>query len=178
MPFETRTLQGCLSLILSDWKHVTGNDAAALPGRPERGFAKAQAAISYEQYQYLAWAVRQALVVSADDEAKFPKHGLVTGAAVVVRERTDLAALVGETVQLTILGPDGKPARVESIEGTIGRATQRTDDQALVFRQNEMGVHVAEVTPLDFGKWDVRFIATAANGTPFRQRLQIILPEN
>ena len=69
MPFETRTLQGCLSLILSDWKHVTGNDAAALPGRPERGFAKAQAAISYEQYQYLAWAVRQALVVSADDEA-------------------------------------------------------------------------------------------------------------
>ena len=88
------------------------------------------------------------------------------------------AAIVGETVQLTILGPDGKPARVESIEGTIGRATQRTDDQALVFRQNEMGVHVAEVTPLDFGKWDVRFVATAANGTPFRQRLQIILPEN
>ena len=88
------------------------------------------------------------------------------------------AAIVGETVQLTILGPDGKPARVEIIEGTIGRATQRTDDQALVFRQNEMGVHVAEVTPLDFGKWDVRFVATAANGTPFRQRLQIILPEN
>ena len=88
------------------------------------------------------------------------------------------AAIVGETVQLTILGPDGKPARVEIIEGTIGRASQRTDDQALVFRQNEMGVHVAEVTPLDFGKWDVRFIATAANGTPFRQRLQIILPEN
>ena len=89
-----------------------------------------------------------------------------------------LAAIEGDTVQLTILGPDGKPARVESIEGTIGRATQRTDDQALVFRQNEFGVHVAEVTPLDFGKWDVRFVATAANGTPFRQRLQIVLPEN
>ncbi|MCB1328307.1 MAG: FixH family protein [Maritimibacter sp.] len=88
------------------------------------------------------------------------------------------AAIEGDTVQLTILGPDGKPARVESIEGTIGRATQRTDDQALVFRQNEFGVHVAEVTPLDFGKWDVRFVATAANGTPFRQRLQIVLPEN
>ena len=88
------------------------------------------------------------------------------------------AAIEGDTVQLTILGPDGKPARVEIIEGTIGRATQRTDDQALVFRQNEFGVHVAEVTPLDFGKWDVRFVATAANGTPFRQRLQIVLPEN
>ncbi len=88
------------------------------------------------------------------------------------------AAIEGETVQLTILGPDGKPARVEAIEGTIGRATHRNDDQVLAFRQNEFGVHVAQVTPLDFGKWDVRFIATAVNGTPFRQRLQIILPES
>lgn len=87
-------------------------------------------------------------------------------------------AVEGNTVQLTILGPDGKPARVESVEGTIGRATQRSDDQALVFRQNEFGAHIAEVAPLDFGKWDVRFVATAVNGTPFRQRLQIVLPEN
>ena len=84
----------------------------------------------------------------------------------------------GETVQLTILGPDGKPARIEGIEGTIGRATQRSDDQELAFRQNEFGVFVAQVEPLDFGKWDVRFVATAVNGTPFRQRLQIILPES
>lgn len=88
------------------------------------------------------------------------------------------AAIVGETVQLTITGPDGKPARVEGIEATIGRATHRNDDQVLTFRQNEFGVHVAPVEPLDFGKWDVRFVATAANGTPFRQRLQIILPES
>jgi len=88
------------------------------------------------------------------------------------------AMIEGETVQLTILGPDGKPARVEGIEGTIGRATQRTDDQVLAFRQNEFGAHVAEVAPLDVGKWDVRFVATAVNGTPFRQRLQIILPES
>ncbi len=87
------------------------------------------------------------------------------------------AVIAGETVQLTILGPDGKPARIEAIEGTIGRATQRTDDQVLTFRQNEFGVFVAQVEPLDFGKWDVRFVATAVNGTPFRQRLQIILPE-
>ena len=88
------------------------------------------------------------------------------------------AAIEGETVQLSITGPDGKPAQVTGIEGTIGRATQRTDDQVLEFRQNEFGVHVAAVEPLDFGKWEVRFIATAANGTPFRQRLQIILPES
>lgn len=88
------------------------------------------------------------------------------------------AAVDGETVQLTILGPDGRPAAVDAIEGTIGRATQRTDDQVLDFRQNEFGVHVADVTPLDFGKWELRFVATAADGTPFRQRLQIILPES
>ena len=88
------------------------------------------------------------------------------------------AEVVGETVRLTITGPDGKPARVETVEGTIGRATQRADDQVLEFHQNEVGVHVAEVTPLDFGKWEIRFVATAANGTPFRQRLQIILPDS
>jgi len=88
------------------------------------------------------------------------------------------AAIEDNIVQLTIIGPDGKPARVESIAGTIGRATERSDDQELVFRQDESGVHLAEVTPLDFGKWDLRFVATAANGTPFRQRLIVILPES
>jgi len=88
------------------------------------------------------------------------------------------AEVLGEAVHLTITGPDGKPARVAEIEATIGRPTQRTDDQVLAFRQNEFGVHVAEVAPLDFGKWDLRFTATAVNGTPFRQRLQILLPES
>ena len=88
------------------------------------------------------------------------------------------AAIEGDTVLLTILGPGGAPARVEAIEGTIGRPTHRTDDQVLEFRRNDVGVHVADVAPLDFGKWDVRFVATAANGTPFRQRLQLVLPEN
>jgi len=88
------------------------------------------------------------------------------------------AAIEGTEVQLTILGPGGAPARVEKIEATIGRPTQRTDDQVLTFRQNDLGVHLAEVEPLDFGKWDVRFVATAVNGTRFRQRLQIILPES
>lgn len=88
------------------------------------------------------------------------------------------AAIERDTVQLTILGPDGAPARVEAIEATIGRATQRTDDQVLAFRQNDLGVHVAPVEPLDFGKWELRFVATAANGTPFKQRIQLILPES
>lgn len=88
------------------------------------------------------------------------------------------AAIGEEAVLLTIIGPDGKPARVAEITGTIGRATERSDDQALEFRETADGVHVAPITPLDFGKWDLRFVATADNGTAFRQRLQIILPES
>ncbi len=87
-------------------------------------------------------------------------------------------AIVGDTVELTILAPGGAPARVEALEGTIGRPTNRSADQVLEFRQNDVGVHVAEVGPLDFGKWDVRFVATAVNGTAFRQRLQLVLPES
>lgn len=88
------------------------------------------------------------------------------------------AALDGNTaVQLNIIGPDGQPARVEAIEATLGRATERTDDQDLAFVQNDRGVHVASLEPLDFGKWELRFVATAANGVPFKQRIQLIIPE-
>ncbi len=88
------------------------------------------------------------------------------------------AELRREAVHLSITGPDGKPARVERIEGTIGRPVHAAHDQQLVFRQNEFGVFVATVEPLDFGKWDLRFVATAMNGTDFRQRLQLILSED
>jgi nitrogen fixation protein FixH len=87
------------------------------------------------------------------------------------------AALDGpDTVTLTILAPGGQSARVEAIDATIGRATQRTDDQVLSFEQNDRGVHVASVTPLDTGKWELRFVATAASGVQFRQRIALIIP--
>lgn len=82
-----------------------------------------------------------------------------------------------EMVTLTILAPGGQPARVEAIDGSIGRATQRTDDQDLNFEQNDRGVHVASISPLDAGKWELRFVATAANGVPFKQRIELIIPE-
>lgn len=88
------------------------------------------------------------------------------------------AALDGrDAVVLTILSPDGQPARVDAIEGTIGRATQRTDDQVLTFVQNDLGVHIAEIAPLDAGKWELRFVATAANGVQFRQRVALIIAQ-
>ena len=88
------------------------------------------------------------------------------------------AALEGnDTVTLTIIGPNGRPARVEAIEGMIGRSTERQDDQTLTFTRNDRGVHVAEIMPLDVGKWELRFVATAANGAKFRQRIKMIIPQ-
>lgn len=83
-----------------------------------------------------------------------------------------------DAVALTIIGPDGRSAGVQSIEGTIGRATERTDDQPLTFVRNDLGVHIAKISPLDVGKWELRFVATANNGVPFRQRIDLIVPQD
>lgn len=82
-----------------------------------------------------------------------------------------------DAVALTILDPGGQPARVEAIEGSIGRATQRTDDQILTFTRDARGVHVAPINPLDPGKWELRFVATATNEATFRQRIELIISE-
>ena len=82
-----------------------------------------------------------------------------------------------DAVALTILAPGGQPARVEAIEGMIGRTTSRRDDQTLIFTRNDQGVHLAPISVLDFGKWELRFVATAANGVKFKQRIKIIVPE-
>jgi len=82
-----------------------------------------------------------------------------------------------DTLALTILAPGGQPARVDAIEGMIGRTTQRQDDQDLAFVRNDRGVHIAQFSPLDFGKWELRFVATAANGVAFKQRIEIVIPE-
>lgn len=88
------------------------------------------------------------------------------------------AALEGDNVTLKIIGMDGQPAMVEAIEGTLGRATQRTDDQVLTFAQNSLGTHVAPINTIDAGKWELRFVATAINGVPFRQRIDLFVPES
>jgi nitrogen fixation protein FixH len=81
-------------------------------------------------------------------------------------------------LMLDIIGPNGMAARVEEINATLGRATQRSDDQGLSFAQNLDGVHVAPVGELAPGKWELRLLATAANGVPFRQRIALYVSEN
>lgn len=88
------------------------------------------------------------------------------------------AALEGGYLTLTLTGPDGLPARVEGVEGFLGRATNRTSDQTLAFEQNDRGVHVAPIEPIEAGKWELRFVATAANGVPFRQQIELFVPES
>jgi len=88
------------------------------------------------------------------------------------------AALDGNNVTLEIIGPDGRPARVEKIDATLGRATQRNNDQALSFARNDLGLHVAPIEPIDAGKWKLRFVATAMNGVPFRQQVDLYVPES
>lgn len=88
------------------------------------------------------------------------------------------AALDGDdTLTLNIIGPDGQPARLSGIEGMIGRTTQRHEDQELAFERNDRGVLVAPISPLDYGKWELRVAAVSANGVNFKQRIEIIVPQ-
>ena len=88
------------------------------------------------------------------------------------------AEIVETALRLDIRGPDGAPAEVSALNATLGRATQRTDDQDLMFSQNSLGAHVANVGAIDVGKWELRLFATAGDGTPFRQRIELIVPES
>lgn len=88
------------------------------------------------------------------------------------------AALEGTALKLDILGEDGFHVAPATINASLGRATERTDDQDLVFSVNSLGALVAEVGALAPGKWDLRLQAVAENGTPFRQRIVLKVPES
>lgn len=78
----------------------------------------------------------------------------------------------GELV-LTLAGPDGRAVQDAAVTATLGRATVRTEDQvpALVFNGAEWRAP-ALVGP---GQWHFRVQATAADGTLFRQRLDLLV---
>jgi nitrogen fixation protein FixH len=84
---------------------------------------------------------------------------------------TTKAEVRGGEVVLSIRDADGLPVVLSGLEATVGRATQRTDDQTPEFRYRG-GDYVAEVD-LKPGKWELRYVATAPDGTPFRQRLDL-----
>lgn len=76
-------------------------------------------------------------------------------------------------LQLTITDAQGGPVEVASLTATFGRATTVRDDQtpAFVF---DGASYRAPVTTAP-GNWNLRMVATAADGTPFRQRLVVLV---
>jgi nitrogen fixation protein FixH len=77
-----------------------------------------------------------------------------------------------EKLYVTITGKDGRPVEARSVTGTLGRATNVTQDQTPVFVFDGTS-YVADTGRLAAGNWNYRMIAEAKDGTPFKQRVVI-----
>lgn len=84
----------------------------------------------------------------------------------------DVSAVVeGEDLVLRIIGPDGKPVRVDDLTATLGRATHVNEDRIPQFAYYNGAYRAAET--LGPGNWNLRMRAVAEDGTTFRQRIVI-----
>jgi nitrogen fixation protein FixH len=72
-------------------------------------------------------------------------------------------------IVMSIAGPDGAPAKVETLTAVLGRATHVQDDQTLDFVfDGQVYRAPAQLSP---GNWNIRMGATAQDGTDFKQRI-------
>lgn len=72
-------------------------------------------------------------------------------------------------LRVAFTDPDGSPAAVAGFEATLGRATHTRDDLQPDFA-HDAGIFSAPVT-IAPGNWNLRLVATAPDGTEFRQRV-------
>ncbi|SNS14196.1 FixH family protein [Tropicimonas sediminicola] len=72
---------------------------------------------------------------------------------------------------IAFTGRSGYPVEVESLEAILGRATHVKDDFEPDFSYRD-GTFTAPVD-LAPGNWNIRMVATAPDGTPFRQRIAL-----
>lgn len=84
---------------------------------------------------------------------------------------TVAAAVHRGDLQVTITDAAGDPVEVAAITGIFGRATMARDDQIPEFTFDGAVYHAPVAA--DQGNWNFRVEATAADGTPFRQRIVI-----
>lgn len=70
---------------------------------------------------------------------------------------------------LSITDEDGQPVQAQTLKATVGRATHVAEDVTPEF-QFSNGAYIAPVQLSD-GNWNIRMVATAEDGTEFRQRV-------
>ena len=76
-------------------------------------------------------------------------------------------------VKLAFTDVQGKPVQVTDLSVLIGRKTEAKDDVSPAFTL--VGDHYQAEVPLASGGWMVRVSARAADGTPFEQRLELMV---
>ena len=86
---------------------------------------------------------------------------------------TAQATLEGRELVLSITGPDGASPKGATVAGVLGRATVAVADQTPAFEFDGQAWR-APVT-VSRGHWELRLEAIAVDGTPFRQRLDLIV---
>lgn len=82
------------------------------------------------------------------------------------------ADLTGGRLTLRILGRDGQPAPVASVSAILGRPTTEREDTTPDLRF-EGGAFVADVD-VDYGNWDLRIDARAADNSEYTYRVGLI----
>lgn len=85
------------------------------------------------------------------------------------------ATAKGGLVILEITDTAGKPIQAGTLDATLGRATHVKDDRTPNFAFDGQA-YVARET-LSPGNWNIRMKATALDGTPFEQRVVLIVQD-
>lgn len=85
---------------------------------------------------------------------------------------TTEADLTGGRLRLQVTADDGAPVEVSSLDVTLGRPTTEREDIHPDMHYTQ-GAYVADVD-VDYGNWNLHIVATAADGTEFRQRLGLV----
>jgi len=86
----------------------------------------------------------------------------------------DVSATVEDgELEIAITGEDGYPVEVNNLTGIFGMATNTQRDQTPEFTFT--GTSYVAPVEAETGNWNFRMRAEAADGTPFQQRIVILI---
>lgn len=81
--------------------------------------------------------------------------------------------LTGQELRLTFADASGAPVELASLQVLIGRTTETTDDQTPEFVR--VGADYVAHAALNPGKWMMKVVAYAPDGTLFHQRIDLMV---